>query len=92
MNRQLKGFYASRRNVILTNEDTEKKKKRKIALKSSRRTFVSITIAAKKIKRLLHKQIARRKAVSNAILEGRIDPSNEKEMSAFRMSVPQVTS
>ena len=39
--RRLKGFYCSRRSVLLTNEDPEKKKKRKIALKASRQTYVS---------------------------------------------------
>ena len=39
--RRLKGFYGSRRNTKVTKEDEVKNKKRKLAVKASRRTYVS---------------------------------------------------
>jgi hypothetical protein len=43
MNR-LKGFYGSRRSVAMIEEDDEKMKKRKLAVKASRKTYVSIFV------------------------------------------------
>ena len=39
--KRLKGFYSSRRNVLMKKMESEKSKIRKHSLKVSRRTFVS---------------------------------------------------
>jgi hypothetical protein len=43
MNR-LKNFYSTRRNNLIVKGDKDRKKKRKLAVKTSQRTFVSIHI------------------------------------------------
>ncbi len=40
--RRLKGFYSTRRNTVITNNDRDKSKKRKLMTKANRLTYVSL--------------------------------------------------